>query len=43
MTIALRGGALRVKRVRADGAKESAQDWATRAGVAPGGRFTSGA
>jgi methionyl-tRNA formyltransferase len=43
VTIALRGGALRAKRVRADGAKESAADWAARAGVAIGRRFTSGA
>ena len=43
MTIALAGGALRVKRVRADAAKESARDWATRAGVGPGARFASGA
>ncbi len=43
MTVALRGGALRVKRVRADGAKEPALDWATRTGVAPGRCFTSGA
>jgi methionyl-tRNA formyltransferase len=43
MTIALSGGALVVKRVRADAAKESALEWATRAGVAVGARFTSGA
>lgn len=42
LTIALRGGSLVVKRVRAEGAKESAVDWATRMGVAPGRCFTSG-
>ncbi|HXX48347.1 MAG TPA: formyltransferase family protein [Myxococcota bacterium] len=43
LVVALRGGALRVGRVRADGAKEPAQAFAARAGLAAGGRLESGA
>lgn len=43
MVIALRGGSLRVKRVRADAGKEAAEMFAARAGLAPGGRFENGA
>jgi methionyl-tRNA formyltransferase len=43
LAIALRGGALRVGRVRADGAKEPAQAFAERAGLGAGGRLESGA
>jgi methionyl-tRNA formyltransferase len=43
LVVALRGGALRIGRVRADGAKEPAHAFAARAGLAPGARFESGA
>jgi hypothetical protein len=43
MVIALRGGSLRVKRVRAEAGKEAAEMFAARVGLAPGGRFESGA
>ncbi len=43
LVIALRGGSLRVARVRADGAKEPAHAFAARAGLEPGSRFESGA
>jgi len=43
LVIALRGGALRVARVRGDGAKEPAQAFAARVGLAAGGRLESGA
>ncbi len=41
IAIALAGGDLRVKRVRADKGKESAARFAERVGVRPGGRFES--
>ncbi len=40
--IALRGGVLRVARVRADAAKEAASVFAARAGMVPGRAFESG-
>ena len=40
--IALRGGTLRVARVRTSGGKETAQAFAERAGLAPGARLTNG-
>ncbi len=43
LVVALRGGALRIARVRGDGAKEPAQAFAARVGLAVGGRFESGA
>src|SRR5262245_29640541 len=43
LAIALRGGSLRVKRVRADAGKEAAEMFAARVGLEPGGRFESGA
>jgi len=43
LVVALRGGALRVGRVRADLGKEPAHAFAARAGLAAGGRFESGA
>jgi methionyl-tRNA formyltransferase len=43
LVVALRGGSLRIGRVRADLAKEPAQAFAARVGVAPGARFESGA
>ncbi|HTO69681.1 MAG TPA: methionyl-tRNA formyltransferase [Myxococcota bacterium] len=43
LVVALRGGALRIGRVRADAAKEPAQAYAARVGLAPGARFESGA
>ncbi|MFI5314898.1 MAG: methionyl-tRNA formyltransferase [Myxococcota bacterium] len=43
LLLALRGGALRVARVRADLAKEPAHAFAARVGLAAGGRFESGA
>lgn len=43
LAIALRGGVLRVKRVRADGGKEVAADFAKRVGLETGQRFESGA
>jgi methionyl-tRNA formyltransferase len=43
VTVALRGGSLRAKRVRADGVKEPAAEWATRAAIGVGRRFASGA
>jgi methionyl-tRNA formyltransferase len=43
LLVALRGGALRVGRVRADQAKEPAQAFAARVGLGPGGRLESGA
>ncbi|HKC50627.1 MAG TPA: methionyl-tRNA formyltransferase [Myxococcota bacterium] len=43
LVIALRGGALRIARVRADGAKEPAHVFAARVGLGVGGRFESGA
>jgi methionyl-tRNA formyltransferase len=43
LVVALRGGALRVGRVRADQAKEPAQAFAERAGLGAGGRLESGA
>ncbi|HXZ85984.1 MAG TPA: methionyl-tRNA formyltransferase, partial [Myxococcota bacterium] len=43
LVVALRGGALRVGRVRAELAKEAAQAFAARVGLAPGGRLESGA
>ena len=42
VALALRGGVLRVGRVRADAGKEAAQAWAKRAGVAAGARIESG-
>jgi len=42
LIVALRGGRLRLSRVRADRAKESAGGFARRAGLAPGGRFENG-
>ena len=43
LSIALRGGALRVKRVRADGGKEAAAEFAKRVGLEAGRSFESGA
>jgi hypothetical protein len=43
LAIALRGGVLRVKRVRADAGKEAAPDFARRVGLEVGQRFESGA
>jgi methionyl-tRNA formyltransferase len=43
ITIALRGGQLLVKRVRASAGKEAASEFARRVGLAPGQRFESGA
>jgi methionyl-tRNA formyltransferase len=43
LAIALRGGVLRVKRVRADAGKEVAQDFARRVGLEVGQRLESGA
>jgi methionyl-tRNA formyltransferase len=43
LAIALRGGVLRVKRVRADAGKEIATDFAKRVGLEVGQRFESGA
>jgi methionyl-tRNA formyltransferase len=43
IAIALRGGVLRAKRVRADAGKEGAQDFAKRVGLEVGRRFESGA
>lgn len=43
LAIALRGGVLRAKRVRADAGKETAQDFARRVGLEIGRRFESGA
>ena len=43
VAIALRGGVLRVKRVRADAGKEAASDFARRVGLEIGQRFESGA
>jgi methionyl-tRNA formyltransferase len=43
LVIALRGGALRVKRVRAEAGKEAALDFARRVGLEVGQRFESGA
>ena len=43
LVIALRGGSLRVRRVRGDAGKEAAEMFAARAGLAPGARFESGA
>ena len=43
LVIALRGGALRVARVRADGVKEQAHAFAARVGLAVGERLESGA
>jgi methionyl-tRNA formyltransferase len=40
--IALRGGSLRVARVRADGGKENAREFASRLGLRPGERIESG-
>jgi len=40
--IALRGGTLRVARVRADAGKETAQQFAERAGLTPGARLENG-
>ena len=42
LQIALRGGVLRVARVRADAGKEAAQAFAARAGLAPGARLENG-
>jgi methionyl-tRNA formyltransferase len=42
LVVALRGGALRIARVRADGAKEPAHAFAARVGLAAGGRLESG-
>lgn len=42
LTIALRGGRLHLKRVRADQGKEAASEFAKRAGLSTGQRFTSG-
>ena len=42
LVVALRGGALRVARVRADGGKEPAHAFAARVGLAPGARLESG-
>jgi methionyl-tRNA formyltransferase len=42
LTIALSGGRLHLKRVRADQGKEPASEFAKRAGLSPGQRFTSG-
>jgi methionyl-tRNA formyltransferase len=42
LVIALRGGALRVGRVRADGGKEAAHAFAARVGLAPGGLLEGG-
>jgi methionyl-tRNA formyltransferase len=42
LVIALRGGALRVARVRADGGKEPAHAFAARVGLEPGARLESG-
>jgi methionyl-tRNA formyltransferase len=43
LAIALRGGVLRVKRVRADAGKEAAADFARRVGLQVGQTFESGA
>lgn len=43
LVIALRGGSLRVRRVRADAGKEAAEMFAARVGLGPGARFESGA
>ena len=43
LAIALRGGVLRVKRVRAEAGKETATDFAKRVGLELGQRFESGA
>ena len=43
LAIALRGGVLRAKRVRADAGKEAAADFARRVGLEVGRRFESGA
>jgi len=43
LAIALRGGVLRAKRVRADAGKEAATDFARRVGLEIGQRFESGA
>ena len=43
LVVALRGGSLRVRRVRADAGKEAAEMFAARVGLAPGTRFESGA
>ncbi|MEX2205673.1 MAG: methionyl-tRNA formyltransferase [Myxococcota bacterium] len=43
LAIALRGGVLRVKRVRGDAGKEAALDFARRVGLEVGQRFASGA
>jgi len=42
LRLALRGGTLHVARVRTGGAKEAAQDFAARVGLAPGTRLASG-
>jgi methionyl-tRNA formyltransferase len=42
LRIALRGGVLRVGRVRADGGKEAAKAFAERAGLRPGDRLENG-
>ncbi len=42
LALALRGGVLRVGRVRADAGKEPAQDFAARTGLAAGARLESG-
>ena len=43
LSIALRGGVLSVKRVRAEAGKEAAVDFARRVGLELGQRFESGA
>ncbi len=43
LRLALRGGTLRLERVRADAGKEAAAAWAERAGVKPGDRVENGA
>ena len=43
LVVALRGGALRVGRVRASSGKEAASVWAERVGLRPGDRVESGA
>ena len=43
MVVALNGGSLRIGRVRADGGKEPAKDFVSRAGLAVGDAFRSGA
>jgi methionyl-tRNA formyltransferase len=42
LAIALEGGVLRCRRVRADAGKEAAAEWASRAGVAAGEPVSDG-